>query len=92
LFKPFSAWLPIVMSGFALILVVMQGFTAGETREVDEGAAAHLWQLLMVGQVPFICWFLFRWVTKNPRRNAVVFAVQIVAFLVAVAPVFLLGF
>lgn len=51
-FKVPSAWLPIVMSATALAVVVGHVLASGTAREVDEGAAAHTWQLLMVGQRP----------------------------------------
>jgi hypothetical protein len=89
-FKLPSAWLPIAMSSLAVIIVVLHMLLSGVAREADEGAAAHLWQLLMVGQVPVIGWFLIRWVLKNPRQGTVVLAVQVAALIVAAAPVYLL--
>ncbi|HEY2780328.1 MAG TPA: hypothetical protein VGI90_06125 [Steroidobacteraceae bacterium] len=89
-FKLPSAWLPIAMSSVALIVVALRVLLSGVARDADEGAAAHLWQMLMVGQVPVIGWFLVRWVLKNPRQWTVVLAVQVGAVLVAAAPVYLL--
>ncbi len=86
-----SAWLPIAMSSLALVIVAVHVLTSGVAQEADEGSAAHMWQLLMVGQAPIIGWFLFRWVVRNPRQCVVVLAVQVGAMLVAAAPVYLLG-
>jgi hypothetical protein len=90
-FKAPSAWLPIAMSGVALVVVLTRLWVAGTGRESDEGAAAHLWQLLMVGQAPLIGWFLYRSTWGNWRQVAAVLAVQGLAFLLAAAPVFISG-
>lgn len=62
----------------------------GVSTTADEGAAAHLWQLLMVGQVPVIGYFCLRWLPVAPREGAIVIAAQLIAGLAAAAPVFLL--
>ena len=90
-FKVPSAWLPIVMSGVALAVVAGHLITSGTAPEADEGAAAHVWQLLMAGQVPVIGWFLFRWLPQGWRAAVPVLAAQAVAVALAAAPVALLG-
>jgi hypothetical protein len=90
-FKVPSGWLPIAMSMAALTLVVAQFLIVGIHREADEGAAAHLWQLLMAGQVPLIAWFAFRWLPRVPRQAIPVLVVQLVAVAAAAAPVVWLG-
>jgi hypothetical protein len=90
-FKAPSAWLPIAMSAVALALAVGHVLVAGTAREADEGAAAHLWQLLMAGQVPLIAWFAFRWLPRGPRQAIPVLAVQLAAVVAAAAPVAWLG-
>jgi hypothetical protein len=49
-----SAVLPMVMSGVALAIVIGYATMFGVARQADEGTAAHLWQLLMIGQAPAI--------------------------------------
>ena len=88
--SPF-AWLPIAMSVVALAIVVGYVTVFGAARQADEGTAAHLWQLLMVGQLPLIAWFMAKKVREAPRQGLVVLAVQLVAVLAAAAPVFVLG-
>jgi hypothetical protein len=90
-FRVPSAWLPIAMSLAALAVLVGQVLIVGTAREADEGAAAHMWQLLMAGQVPVIAWFAFRWLPKGPRQALPVLAVQLAAVVVAAAPVAWLG-
>jgi hypothetical protein len=51
--KP-SAFLPVAMSLAALGVVLFHVAIFGAARETDEGAAAHLWQVLMAGQLPLL--------------------------------------
>jgi hypothetical protein len=86
-----SALLPIVMSIAAigvLGLALTTGF--GRSPDGDEGTAAHLWQLLIAGQIPVIAYFALRWFPAAPREGLVVLAAQLAAGLAAAAPVFLL--
>ncbi len=46
-----SAFLPLAMSLAALGLVLTVVSIFGVVHETDEGTAAHLWQLLMAGQL-----------------------------------------
>ena len=45
------------------------------------GTAAHLWQLLMAGQVPVVAWFAAKWVPHSPAQALRVLALQAVAIL-----------
>src|SRR6516225_6834568 len=74
--KP-SGFLPVVMSLAALALVLAHVALFGAARETDEGAAAHLWQLLMAGQVPIMGFFAIRWLPAEPRTAAAVLVIQV---------------
>jgi hypothetical protein len=88
--KP-SAFIPMLMSVAALTLL-LGGIAAGVVvREDDEGAIAHIWQLLMVGQLPLLTYFVIRWLPRVPRQALYVLALQIGAALAAMAPVYFLG-
>ena len=52
-----SALIPLAMSFAALSLVLGHIAFVGVAREADEGTGAHLWQLLMAGQIPVIAFF-----------------------------------
>jgi hypothetical protein len=78
------------MSLAALMVVGLQIATHGPLREPDEGTAAHVWQLLMAGQVPFIGFFLIRWLPQAPRAAWPVPVLQLAAALAALAPVYFL--
>lgn len=88
--KP-SAWIPVVMSMAALAVVLVQLAIHGAAPERDEGAAAHIWQLLMVGQLPVMVWFMAKWLRRAPRRAWPVVATQVAAGAAAALPVALLG-
>ena len=86
-----SACLPVAMSLAALAIVMTYLALHGSAPQPDENAAAHLWQLLMAGQVPIVAFFAIRWLPQSPRKALPVLALQIAAALAAMAPVFLLG-
>jgi hypothetical protein len=90
MFKKPSCFLPVVMSLAALVLVLAHVAMFGAAREADEGAAAHLWQLLMAGQVPILAFFLIRWLPQAPRPALLMLALQAMTALAAIAPVYLL--
>src|SRR5438552_274619 len=48
-----SAIVPIVMSSLALLTVLAVITTGWERNLKDEGAAAHIFQILVVAQIPF---------------------------------------
>jgi hypothetical protein len=98
-FRAKSAWVPIALAGAAIALLGTYLLTGphapnivvenGVPRE-DEGAAAHLWQLLMLLQVPCVLFFAAWWLPKDPKRALAMLALQGVAFVLAALPVWLL--
>ena len=87
--KP-SGFLPTAMSFTALAVVLAYLALFGAHHQADEGAAAHVWQLLMAGQVPIIGFFMIRWLPHAPGGALLVLSVQVAAALAAMAPVWLL--
>ena len=85
-----SACLPMAMSLAALGLIVAHIVTAGVAPQRDEGLAAHLWQLLIVAQLPVILYFAVTWLPRAPRPASLVLVIQLLAVLAAAAPVFIL--
>jgi hypothetical protein len=79
------------MSLAALAVVVCHIAVSGIARQADEGAAAHLWQILMVGQIPVIALFALMWLPRAPRQALLVLALQAAAAIAAAAPVLLLN-
>ena len=78
------------MSLAAISVILVQIAFFGLAHEADEGTAAHLWQLLMAGQIPVILYFAIKWLPRTPGPALVVLVLQAVAGLVSAAPVFLL--
>jgi hypothetical protein len=81
------AYLPMAMS-LAAFALALSHVLFGVEHEADEGTAAHLWQLLMVGQVPVVFYFALKWLPKSPREALRVLALQFAAALAACAPVY----
>jgi hypothetical protein len=79
------------MSLCALVLVAIQLGTHGVEPARDEGAVAHLWQLLMAAQLPVIAFFAFRWLRWAPWQAVTVLVAQAVAAAAAAVPVYMLG-
>jgi DNA-binding CsgD family transcriptional regulator len=90
LIKNPSAFLPPAMSLAALATVLLHIAIFGVARQADEGAAAHIWQILMAGQIPIIAFFIIKWLPRTPINALAVLALQGGAALTALAPVFLL--
>lgn len=88
--KP-SAFLPVIMSlaGVALVLSFVARY--GIVQQADEGTEAHLWQILMVAQMPIIAYFVLRWLPRAPKQGTLVLAVQALAALASFAAVFFLA-
>jgi hypothetical protein len=82
-----SAFIPLAMSAAALAIVVGYAAMFGTARQADEGTAAHLWQLLMAGQLPVIAVFAVRRLPTEPRPALLVLALQAAAALAAMFPV-----
>jgi len=90
-FRRPSAFLPVAMSMAALIVVLVSVALSGSAREADEGTAAHLWQLLVAGQLPVVAYFAIRWLPRAPRYALAVLAAQTLALVAALAPVYVLA-
>jgi hypothetical protein len=87
LLKRPSALIPLAMSGAALAIVIAYAAMFGVARQADEGTAAHLWQLLMVGQVPVVAFFAIKWLPTEPRQTLPGLVLQLGAALAAMFPV-----
>jgi hypothetical protein len=87
-----SAFVPIAMSVAALAILAFHIAFVGTARQADEGTAAHLWQILMAGQLPVIAYFAITSLPRRPRDASVVLSLQFAAAFAAAAPVFILKF
>ena len=83
-----SAYVPLTMSLVALAMVLGSVARYGGGPAGDEGAVAHLWQLLMAGQLPVVAFFAVKWLPRARRQAMYVLAEQAGAALASVAAVF----
>ena len=82
-----GAIVPVVMSFLAFGIVLAVVATGWERRATDEGAAAHIFQLLIVGQVPFVVMYLITAKWSKLAQVAKPFAIQVGALVVALGSV-----
>ena len=85
-----TVFLPLVMSLVALAIVLVHYAIFGVVDETDEGTAAHIFQLLIVLQVPFITFLAFRWLPIASRQTSIFIVLQVSAALAAIVAVFFL--
>jgi hypothetical protein len=76
------------LAGLAMVLVHFARF--GIVHEADEGTEAHLFQILMVAQVPIVVFFALKWLPRAPREALIVLALQAAAGIAAFASVYFL--
>jgi hypothetical protein len=89
----FSRVAPIIMSLLSLALVIEGVVQFGlHHREVDEGWQAHLFQLLMVLQVPIVLLFAATANWKQPSRALRVLGLQAAAWSAALGALHMAGF
>ena len=88
LWKKPSALVPMLMSLAALSIVLGHVAIFGIVHEADEGTPAHLFQLLIAGQLPFVAYFALTWLPRNPGQALRILAMQAVALLPAFAAVY----
>lgn len=87
--KP-SALAPLLMSLAGLALVLVHAARYGVVHEADEGTSAHLFQILMAGQLPIVALFAVKWLPESPGPALVVLALQAGAGIAAFVSVFFL--
>jgi hypothetical protein len=86
-----SAYLPLILSGCALALLLGYLALFGVTRNEDEGVAAHLYQLLMTANLLIIAWFVLRWARKDLKAGLAVLGLQLLAIMITFAPLWYFG-
>ncbi|HQV39815.1 MAG: hypothetical protein IPL81_13935 [Flavobacteriales bacterium] len=83
-----GVFVPILMSMIAIAMVAGHALIYGTTSEADEGTAAHIFQLLIILQIPIIVLFAVKWLPKEPRAAAWSLLVQIALIAIACAVVY----
>ena len=85
-----GAVVPLIFSALAFA-TVMANVLAGVPPQPDENASAHLWQLLMAGQLPLIALFLLT-ADWRSRKPVLIAGLQVFAIAMAALPVWLAGY
>jgi hypothetical protein len=76
---------PQIMSLLALAICGVGWIGIVRDPPGDEGALAHMYQLIMVGQIPLMMFFLVTEVRRGHRQNLPVFGLQIALWISALA-------
>lgn len=80
-----GALAPLALSAAAFALIAVVTTTqVGVSPDGDEGAPAHLFQLLVLLQVPIIVWFAVSWLPKRPAAAGIILGLQVLAVAAAV--------
>jgi len=90
IFRRPSAFVPLAMSTVAACLVPEYLMRVGAVRQADEGTEAHIFQLLLIAQLPLIAYFAVTYLPKQPRQSVVVLTLQLLAGLAALSTVYYL--
>ena len=85
-----TVFLPLVMSFVALTMVLVHFAIFGIVEETDEGTVAHIFQLLILAQAPFILFLAFKWLASFPKQALFFILLQLSAALTAIVAVFFL--
>jgi len=85
-----SAIIPLAMSFAALAMVIVHFAMFGIVHETDEGTPAHIFQLLMVVQLPIVAFFAIKWLPREPKPALLVLALQACAGIAAIVSVLFL--
>jgi hypothetical protein len=90
LLKEPSVYVALALQLAALGLVLGHFAVYGNLHEVDEGAAAHIFQILIVAQAPFVVYFALKWLPRNPAAGLQVLALEAAVVIAAFAGVYFL--
>jgi hypothetical protein len=85
-----SAYIPVAMSLIALVLVASAVISGDATPQPDEGTVAHLWQILIWGQIPIVVFFAIKWLRRSPKRALKILMLQVGGLLANFAVIFFL--
>jgi hypothetical protein len=87
LLKQPSAWIPLAMSFAALIMILVYVAIIGIVHHEDEGTPAHIFQSIMVAQLPIIAYFGFKFPPERLKQSLIILALQVIIWLVPIATI-----
>ena len=86
-----AAIAPVLLSLLAFGDVLLVVTTGWERQLSDEGSAAHLFQLLIVAQIPLIAVFLFTAKWRDAGRVVAILGAQVLALCLALGSIAYFG-
>lgn len=86
--RHWSAWLPVAIPLFLLLLGLRHLALYGLVSEADEGTEAHLFQLLMPIQLFAIAYFAFTWLPRARREAMAMLALHVAATIALLGAVY----
>ncbi|MDP9245213.1 MAG: hypothetical protein M3O64_01040 [Chloroflexota bacterium] len=86
--RHWSAWVPLGIPLFLVLLGLRHVAIYGFIGEVDEGTEAHLFQVLLPVQLIVIAYFAFTWLPRAPRQAVAILALQIAATIALLGAVY----
>jgi len=72
------------MSFAALAFILGYVAIFGIVQHTDEGTPAHIFQLIMVAQLPIIGYFAIKWLPKRPKQSLLILGLQAITWLVPI--------
>ncbi len=90
LLREISGWVPIAIPVTIVLMLTSYLVLAGSERDTDEGFAAHMFQLLLLVQATVMVYFAVKWLPERPREAMQTLALQLIAIVIAISPVFIL--
>ena len=88
--KHVSGFAPIGMSIMAMTILFVSVALHRVQRGADEGAAAHIFQILMAVQVPIILFFAWKWGRRSVKQALPVLCLQMSLWAAAAASAYFL--
>ena len=71
-----TVFLPIAMSLIALSMMLIHFALFPIVHEFDEGTSAHIFQILMVAQIPIVALFAMKWSPRAPHQTLKLLVLQ----------------
>lgn len=90
LLKKPGAFIPLLMSLVAVTMVLVNFVLVGIVHEADESTLAHIFQILIVTQIPLAIYFFLNQIDKKPKQVLQILGLQIVVWLLAITSVYFL--
>ena len=78
-----SAFLPMALSGLALLWVLLAVWKGWDRQATDEGGAAHIFQLLIALQAPLAAVFLATADWRRMPRIVLIVSLQLIGLVLA---------